>query len=267
VFVLFKQFKPSHFYILFALIFVATFSGVLFGTSYYNVKSTYYFNSLPLEYKEGINVLLTASDDGSTSLDYIAVLSMNPQKQTVEITPIQTDTLVKIVDNNHPIKNVYSVGGADMFVQKITELTNMDITFYSFSKFSTLKNILYTYGKLDLNTKKYQKTLVNAKDIFEIIEDIKNNGNTKEKEAFFTNVTKEFVNQKTSGEWTDKTPDLIREFVQNSDTNFKLSDIEIYIAILKSLSKKDVSITDVKGTYSNIDGYTYFIPANDTFKK
>lgn len=267
MFVLFKHLKSSHFYILFALIFIATFLGVLFGTSYYSVKSTYYLKSLPQNYKTGINVLLTASDDDSTSIDYIAVLSMNPQKQTVEITPIQTDTLVKIVDNNHPIKNVYSVGGADMFVQKITELTNMDITFYSFSKFSTLKNILYTYGKLDLNTKKYDKTLVNAKDIFEIIKDIKKNGNTKEKEAFFTTVTKEFLNQKTYGEWIDKTPDLIREFVQYSDTNFKLSDIEIYIAILKSLSEKDVSVNAVKGTYSNIDGYTYFLPDSDAFKK
>lgn len=267
MFVLFKRFKPSHFYILFALIFVATFSGVLFGTSYYNVKSTYYFNSLPQEYKEGINVLLTASDDDGTSMDYIAILSMNPQKQTVKITPIQTDTLIKFVDNNHPIKNVYSIGGADMFVQKIEELTNMDITFYSFSKFSTLKNILYTYGKLELNTDKYQKSSVNAKEIFEIVKDIKKDGNTKEKEAFFLAVIKAFMNQKTSSEWIDNTPDLIREFVQYSDTNFKLSDVEIYTAILKSLSEKDVSVNAIKGTYSNIDGYTYFLPDSDTFKK
>ena len=95
---------------------------------------------------------------------------------------------------------------------------------------------------------------------------IKENGNTKEKEAFFSAVIKAFVNQKTSGKWIDNTPDLIREFVQYSDTNFKLSDIEIYIALLNSLSEKDVSTNTIKGTYSNIDGYTYFLPDSVAFK-
>ena len=122
MFILFKHLKPSHFYILFALSFVATFFGVLFGTSYYSVKSTYYFKTLPNEYKSKVNVLITASDDDSTSMDHIVILSLKPEEEKIEITPIQTDTLVKIIDTNHPLKNVYSIGGAEMFLEKITAI-------------------------------------------------------------------------------------------------------------------------------------------------
>ena len=276
MFILFKRFKLSYFAILFVLIFSVTFLGVLFGTSYYNVKSTYYVDTLPNELKYDVNILLSGISDDGNSIDFITVLNIKPKRSKIEITQIPKDTFTRVVDTNQPLKNVYSIGGAEMFLEKVSEISGIDFTYYIIGKFSTYEDVIDILGNIkydvpfdmiyknektqtSINITKNLKEL-SGKNALDIIRYSKAKLTNKDTDSYVSHILSEILFQKLNEKDIEKMDNIVREFSQNSDTNLNFDDVTTYIAILKSIIVKDVKIKNMDGQYKNIDGYTYFIP-------
>lgn len=276
MFILFKRFKLSYFALLFLIIFTVTFLGVLFGTSYFNVKSTYYLNTLGDNLKNEVNILLSGISDDGNNIDFITVLTIKPRRSKIEITQIPTDTLTRIVDTNQPLKNVYSIGDTEIFIQKVSEITGIHFTYYAIGKFQAFENVIDILGNIKYDVPydmKYNDTKtqtninvsgnlkeINGKNTLDIIRYSKLNHLPKDTDTFASQLLSVILSQNLNEKDIEKMDNIVREFSQNSNTNLKSDDVETYISIFKSIIVKDIKIKNFGGKYKNIDGYTYFIP-------
>lgn len=278
MFVLFKHIKPSKFYIIFALVFVTTFLGVLFGTAYYNVKSTYYLRSLPDDLKDNINILVAGIDDMGTSADAIVVATVEPVNSKIKITSIPSNTMIKVIDTNHPLKNIYSIGGQEMLLQKVSELLNIDIKYYAFSRFSSFEEVIDILGGVEFDvpydmyyTDKKQELTIDLKKgkqvldgeaALKLIRFSKSETETLERDRIIKQFFKELINQKLNDKHISKFPSAIKEVIRNTTTNLLSYDTDTYIALARSIIKKNIEINTINGEQRYIDGYMYFIPDN-----
>ena len=146
---------------------------VLGGYEYYQLQQTassVFSNSAKVSKKlrEGkpISILAMGTDEGALgrsestwgdgNTDSIELITINPKKETITMTSIPRDTLVKVTTSDGDTEYVkinaaYSIGGAKQSVKQIKELLGVPVDYYALVNMSVLQKIVDAVGGVDVN--------------------------------------------------------------------------------------------------------------------
>lgn len=105
------------------------------------------------EAEDRINVLLLGiggdGHAGGTLTDSIMVASLEPSTGQVALLSLPRDLVVKIYDDENPkywegrkINYAYEVGGMDLAVEKVSEVTGLDLNYYVLMDFSGFRSLV-----------------------------------------------------------------------------------------------------------------------------
>ncbi len=111
--------------------------------------------------EDRINVLLLGlgglNHPGGTLTDTIMVASYKPSTNEMSFISIPRDLVVKVYDDNNPdywegrkINYAYELGGMDLVLEKITEVTGLDMNYYVWLDFEGFRKIIDDMGGLDI---------------------------------------------------------------------------------------------------------------------
>ncbi len=146
---------------------------VLGGYEYYQLQQTassVFSNSAKVSKKlrEGkpISILAMGTDEGALgrsestwgdgNTDSIELITINPKKETITMTSIPRDTLVKVTTSDGDTEYVkinaaYSIGGAKQSVKQIKELLGVPVDYYALVNMSVLQKIADAVGGVDVD--------------------------------------------------------------------------------------------------------------------
>lgn len=98
-----------------------------------------------------------ALDRGNTggNTDTLEVITVNPQKETISMTSIPRDTLVRVNTKEGPdyvkINAAYSIGGPKQTVKQVKELLGIPIDYYAVVNMGVLKKVVNAVGGVDVD--------------------------------------------------------------------------------------------------------------------
>lgn len=109
-----------------------------------------------------VSVLLMGTDVGALNrgnkggnTDTLELMTVNPKKQTITMTSIPRDTLVRVNTSDGPdyvkINAAYSIGGPKKTVKQVSELLNVPIDYYAVINMGVLKKVVNAVGGVDVN--------------------------------------------------------------------------------------------------------------------
>lgn len=113
------------------------------------------------ELEDRINVLLLGlgglNHPGGTLTDTMMVASFKPSTKEVALISIPRDMVVKIYDDDNPqwwegrkINYTYELGGMDLTLEKVTEVTGLPLHYYVWVDFDGFRNLIDDVGGLDI---------------------------------------------------------------------------------------------------------------------
>lgn len=128
------------------------------------------------EEDDRINVLLLGiggeGHDGGTLTDSIMIASIKPSTHQVALISLPRDLIVKIYDDNNPklwegrkINLAYELGGPDLAVEKVSEVTGLDIHYYSLIDFSGFKKMIDDIDGIDVEVDRSFTGLYGAQEL------------------------------------------------------------------------------------------------------
>ena len=163
-----KQQKPQkhqHHWIRWVVGVVAILLLAAVGYEYHKVHSTatgIFSNSsskVSKKLQEGkpVSVLLMGLDTGALgrantggNTDTLEVVTVNPKKETITMTSVPRDTLVKVKTSKGAdyvkINAAYAIGGPKQTVKQVKELLNIPIDYYAIVNMGVLKKVVNAVG-------------------------------------------------------------------------------------------------------------------------
>lgn len=113
------------------------------------------------EKNDRINILLLGmgglDHPGGTLTDTIMVASIKPSTKEVSLLSLPRDLIVKYYDDNNPkyyeghkINQAYEVGGIDLVIEKIKDVTGLTMQYYVWIDFDGFRQIIDDIGGLDV---------------------------------------------------------------------------------------------------------------------
>lgn len=100
-----------------------------------------------------VGALNRGNSGGNT--DTLEVITVNPKKETITMTSIPRDTLVRVNTRKGPdyvkINAAYSIGGPKQTVKQVKELLGIPIDYYAVVNMGVLKKVVNAVGGVDVN--------------------------------------------------------------------------------------------------------------------
>lgn len=135
-------------------------------------------NDKPLEGEadDRINILLLGiggeGHDGGKQTDSMMVASIKPSTNQVGLLSLPRDLIVKIYDDNNPklwegrkINLAYELGGADLAIEKTTEVTDLKIHYYILIDFTGFKKMVDDINGIDVEVERSFTGLYGSKEL------------------------------------------------------------------------------------------------------
>lgn len=109
-----------------------------------------------------VSVLVMGTDVGALdrgnsggNTDTLEVITVNPKKETISMTSIPRDTLVRVNTKDGPdyvkINAAYSIGGPKQTVKQVKELLGIPIDYYAVVNMGVLRKVVNAVGGVDVN--------------------------------------------------------------------------------------------------------------------
>ena len=109
-----------------------------------------------------VSVLLMGTDVGALNrgnkggnTDTLELMTVNPKKQTITMTSIPRDTLVRVNTDDGPdyvkINAAYSIGGPKQTCKQVSELLNVPIDYYAVINMGVLKKVVNAVGGVEVD--------------------------------------------------------------------------------------------------------------------
>lgn len=118
--------------------------------------------SKKLQKGEPVSVLAMGTDVGALNrgnkggnTDSMELFTINPKKQTITMTSIPRDILVRVHTSDGPdyvkLNAAYSIGGAKQSVKQVEELLGVPIDYYAIINMGVLEKVVNSVGGVDVN--------------------------------------------------------------------------------------------------------------------
>lgn len=99
--------------------------------------------------KTRFNALVVGTDAGGKLTDAIILVNVDKPSGKISLLSIPRDTKVKIDGKNRKINACYSIGGIDLLLSQVKNLTGAQINYYAVIKPGTLANIVDALGGVE----------------------------------------------------------------------------------------------------------------------
>jgi len=235
---------------------------------------------------EPVNILLLGGDRVAHNSDTMMLINFNPSTAKLSILSIPRDTKVYVKGSSIPkINAALPIGGADLAVETVSSLLNVNIKYYVYIDTSAFREIINTLGGVDyyvpvdldyddpvqnlhIHLKKGQQhldgsqseQLVRFRHPTHYNSEIKKfyDGSDIKRINVQQDFIKEVVRQKTSAYYLLKLNDIINIVFNNLETNISLSDTLKLAQSLSKLTTSDISMFMLPGT-DKLEDYWYWI--------
>lgn len=128
------------------------------------------------EQKDRVNVLLLGiggeGHDGGTLTDSMMIASIKPSTQQVALLSLPRDLVVKIEDDTNPgywegrkINYAYVLGGMELAMQKVEEVTGLTLQYYVLLDFSGFRQLIDDVNGVDVTVAQDFVGLYGAKEL------------------------------------------------------------------------------------------------------
>lgn len=219
---------------------------------------------------ERINLLFLATDESKLLTDTVVLLSFDTTRNRLNILSIPRDTRVRREGSVYKFNSLYALGEAgkrhEEPIRYVKELTGLPIHYYGVIHPDGVKNIVDTLGGvwIDVPTRMYyrdpdQNLTIDLSPGYQLLDGKKAEqftrfragyadadlGRIDAQQIFLT----ELIRQKAKPEYLSRGAELWQEVSPYVNTNIKLSDLPLFIKLLRD--------------YSNISVATYRMPLSE----
>ncbi len=225
-----------------------------------------------------INVLVVGVDKDGVRSDVNMLFSVDPQTKSVNLLSIPRDTRVKIGSSTHVKLNacIGKENGEELLMEKVTELTGLEIDHFCIVNFESLHNVIDILGGVEFDVPmdmdyddpaqdlhihlKKGKQVLNGEDAEGLLRfrsgyasaDL---GRINTQQAFL----KEMVNQKLQLQYLPKAIPVFREITKNTETDLSMIDILRYALCFRDSDGVTFQSFTLPGSPKTIGGASYYI--------
>lgn len=249
-------------------------SQLMFGTSISNeiVKL------LDKVTNDKVNILCLGMDKDGTRSDVIMLVSLDPEKEQINLLSIPRDTRVKYSSSKHDKIN-HAMGyknPEETIIGLVKQITGMPIHYYCEIDFEGFRNVIDILGGVEFNVPMdmhyedpTQDLYIHVNKGFQKLDGKKAEGVVRYRAGYATGdngripVQQDFLRalfeQKLKPQYLVKAPTLIKEIYKNVETNFTASDAMGYLKLIKKLSAESLNTHILPGESAYIGGVSYYV--------
>lgn len=237
-------------------------------------------NSMDVVVGGRINVMILATDKGGLLTDTMMLASCDSDRKLINVMSFPRDTRVKIGKSYQKLNAVYALGEAgkrhEHTMKYIRELTGMPIHYYVVVNPSGFRKIIDALGGVYIDVPirmKYsdpdQGLYIDLQPGYQLLDGNKAEQFTRFRSGYANadlgrieaqqNFVKALIAQKLRPEYFMKAGEIFEHVEENVDTNFKVSDVPVFLKIFQSLTGDGVHTFEMPLTTQMIDGISYVI--------
>ncbi|NLD50341.1 MAG: LCP family protein [Clostridiaceae bacterium] len=229
-----------------------------------------------------VNFLVLGLDEEETRSDVITLINYKPKTGKMKILSLARDTRVKLNGKYMKLNALYGNGGEKLIIEKVEEITGLEIDYYMTLNFKGFREIVDTLGGVEINVpfnmnyddpeqnlhihlKKGKQTL-NGEKAEQFVRYRKGNlkgqgykdgdiGRIKTQQQFIH----EFVKQKLKMKYLLKADDIFYILKDNMKTNVEMGNIGNFAKIVRGINTEQIQSYTLPGYSSSIDNQWYYI--------
>lgn len=227
-----------------------------------------------------VNLLFLATDEGGYLTDTVMLLSFDSDRNSLNILSIPRDTRIRRDGTFYKFNALYALGdeGArhEEPIRYVKELTGLPIHYYAVVHPEGVRNMVDILGGvwIDVPERMYyrdpeQNLTIDIAPGYQLLDGKKAEQYTRFRAGYAdadlgrisaqqTFVT-ELIRQKATPQYLAKAPGLFRELSCHVETNLKISDLPIFMNLLKDFDRLSVSTHKMPLTEEWVNGTSYVI--------
>ncbi len=263
-----------------ALCCFTVFLGVRAAFSYINPSRIIASEGLDAVVGGRINVLLMATDKSGLLTDTMMLASCDSDRKIINMISFPRDTRVKYGRGYQKLNAMYALGKEGMrhenTISYIRELTGLPIHYYVVVRPDGFRNIIDTLGGvwIDVPIRMYysdpaQDLYIDLQPGYQLLDGAKAEQFTRFRSGYANadlgrisaqqNFIKALFEQKLKPEYLLKAGEIYQHVIDCVDTNFSISDLPVFLKILKSLQGDSIQTYDMPLRTATINGASYVI--------
>lgn len=225
-----------------------------------------------------VNILCLGLDKDGTRSDVIMVVSLDPEKEQINILSIPRDTRVKYPSGKYDKIN-HAMGHKDpekTIIGLVKDITGMPIHYYCEIDFEGFRNVIDILGGVEFDVPMdmhyddpTQDLHIHVNKGFQKLNGKQAEGVVRFRAGYATGdngripVQQDFLRalfkQKLQPQYIVKAPALLEEIYENVETNFAVADAMGYVKMLKKLTGDSMNTHILPGESAYISGVSYFV--------
>jgi LCP family protein required for cell wall assembly len=231
---------------------------------------------------KSINLLVLGLDEEEIRSDVIALLNYNPDEGKLNMLSIARDTRISEKNRFMKINALIGNGGEKKVIDKVEEITDLNVDYYLTLNFKGFKKIIDILGgveievpidmnyddpvqNLHINLKK-GKQILDGEKAEQFVRYRKGNQNGQgykdgdigriEAQQMFV---KEFIRQKLKLKYILKADSIFYTIKKNMRTNIEIKDMNNILNSIKNLDTKELKTYTLPGDSLYIDNQWYYV--------
>lgn len=227
---------------------------------------------------KSFNALLIGTDAAGENTDALMIVHVDKQDKKIRMLSIPRDTRVTVNGRKFKINACYHLGGLEMLIEKIRELTEIDINYYAMIEPGTLGEIVDCLGGVEYDVEQdmrysdpVQDLYINLKKGKQILDGDKAEQYCRYRSYVMGDITrtqsqqkffKALFEQKLNIKYATKINDIYDIMCDKVKTNVSMKDIIFNMSVLQIITSGDqIECYDAPGTYNDMekDGISYYL--------
>ena len=227
---------------------------------------------------ENQNILVLGTDKGGKRSDVIMLFSVSQKNGTVNLLSIPRDTKMLVNGYSEKINAALAVGGENLAVQEIKELTGVPIHDYITVNFGAVETIVDSLGGVDFYVPQNMNYEDPVQDLYIHLKEGQQTLNGEEAVKLLrfrrypmgdiqrTEVQREFIKecfqQKFKAKYIAKIPEIYDAVEKNIKSSLTLAEAMSYVTIVKTMQNGQLNTFEMP---YNVDG-NYLVPKQPDFE-
>lgn len=227
-------------------------------------------------YGNPVNMIVFGLDEDGVRSDVIILLNYDPKSGGLNILSIARDTRVRAMGKTMKVNAVVPIGGEEMAVSKIEEITGLPVNYYMTLNFAGFRKIVDILGgvefeipfdmdyddpeqNLHIHLQKGMQVL-NGKKAEQLVRYRKGytNGDL-DRIKMQQDFVKALIEQKMKLKYLSKAADIFYTLKRYMRTNIEIEDINGQLRNMKRMKYDDIKAYTIPGDSVYVDNVWYFI--------
>jgi LCP family protein required for cell wall assembly len=251
---------------------LAVLSGIIVASRYlseFSENPGEIVEDLPKASKSRANILLMGLDNGKIHTDTIMLVSLDSINKKLSVLSIPRDTRIVYEGQYDKINHLYGYKGKEAnTIKAVTQITGLPVHYYAVIDFAGFRNIIDILGGVDFEVPSINNGGMYYNDPYQNLEIKLKAGmqrlNGKEAEGLVRyrsgypdadlgrikmqqQFVKELIRQKLQVKYITKAPEIYREIVKTTRTNYTLTDLASHALVAKTMDADSIETFSLPG--------------------